>query len=148
VQFFHTGCTQLKGCSVTYWHNQPKCRSMGAVGTTMVSSLLVPLSIIAFTFVPASYLPPPVLSQNFVLGACVLVCGQLLFNLPTLRAAFSQKQKLTWVRHATDDACASSWKHMLWSASSFLFNPRHSLWPKCNPPISHLPIEARVVWHF
>uniref|UniRef100_A0A7S3VPT9 EamA domain-containing protein n=1 Tax=Dunaliella tertiolecta TaxID=3047 RepID=A0A7S3VPT9_DUNTE len=65
-------------------------RSIGAVGTTMVSSLLVPLTIAAFTLVPASFLPPPTLSSNFLLGAFILVCGQLTFNMPKLKAAFGR----------------------------------------------------------
>ncbi|KAF5832068.1 hypothetical protein DUNSADRAFT_12181 [Dunaliella salina] len=65
-------------------------RSIGAVGTTMVSSFLVPLTIAAFTLVPATFLPPPTLSSNFLLGAFILVCGQLIFNMPKLKAAFDR----------------------------------------------------------
>lgn len=74
---------------ITYYMFLPiSCRSIGAVGTTMVSSLLVPLSIVAFTCVPVTYLPKPVISSNFLVGATILVAGQLTFNFPTLKAAF------------------------------------------------------------
>jgi len=67
-------------------------RNIGAVGTTITSSLLVPLTIVAFTLVPASFLPPAQLSQSFVVGASILVLGQLTFNWTTLRNAFNKQQ--------------------------------------------------------
>jgi hypothetical protein len=68
-------------------------RAIGAATMTLASTAAIPMAIWAFTLTWPLLGAAPPLGPDFVLGACTIVAGMLLYNSPLLVHAFWDQRR-------------------------------------------------------